>query len=280
MNKKLFLLLFVTLIAVHLTGCATAQTETSAPIPTLTQTPSPIATSTPSGVPVRLQFIGHDSFLLTAGDGMRIVMDPYRTSYVPIEIQKFPENLTADIVTVSQLHPDHAGVANVGGTPRMILSPGPDRAGAVEITGYKSDQGFYDGAPTGETTVFVTVFVFKVGGTKIVHMGAAGVITQPDILAAIEDADVVIIDGMGTDSHPVPEMMAQLRRSNVRTVIPAHTSFSERERFFGALTVDEFIKTLPPEEVINRVDGSAITVTPGMPVQVLILTPSALTAQQ
>jgi L-ascorbate metabolism protein UlaG (beta-lactamase superfamily) len=279
MNTKNFFLLFVTFSAANLAGCAPVQSETSSSVPRLTQTASPVAAYTTSGAPVRLEFIGHDCFLLTAGDGTRIVMDPYRTSYVPVQISKFPENLTADVVTVNHLHPDHAGTSYVGGTPRVIYTPGPDQAGAVKITGYKSDQGYFDASPQGGSTVLVTVFVFEVGGVKIVHMGAAGVIVDQEILAAIEHADVVMIDAMGTESHPIPEMMAQLRKHGVRTIIPAHNSFKENERFFNALTVEEFIHQLSSDEVVNRADGSEITVTPGMPVQVLILTPSALLAQ-
>ncbi|HEY5117875.1 MAG TPA: hypothetical protein VII90_00305, partial [Anaerolineales bacterium] len=65
----------------------------------------------------------------------------------------------------------------------------------------------------------------------------------------------------------------------VRTIIPTHNSFSDDTLYYGSITVDEFVKLLTPNEVVNRMDGNSITVTPGMPVQVLILKPSALSAQ-
>jgi L-ascorbate metabolism protein UlaG (beta-lactamase superfamily) len=145
----------------------------------------------------------------------------------------------------------------------------------VKITGYKSDHGYTGGVPAGDNTVVV----FEVGGAKIVHMGAAGVITQTDILAAIQNADVAIIDAMGTDSHPVQEMMAQLRKSGVRTVIPAHNSFSEDNLYYDSLTVDGFLKLLSADEKVTRMDGSTITILPGMPIQVLVMTPLALSLQ-
>jgi L-ascorbate metabolism protein UlaG (beta-lactamase superfamily) len=275
MKSRLPILIGTILSLGFLAGCSQATAApTLTPTPTLTATPAP--TSTPAGAPVLLEYIGHACFLLTAGDGTRIVMDPYNSNAAPPEIAKFPPNIVADIVTVSHFHPDHAGISGVGGKPRPIFQPGPDQAGAVKITGYKSDHGYTSGVPAGDNTIFV----FEVAGVKIVHMGAAGVITQSDILAAIENADVVMIDAMGTDSHPVPEMMAQLRKSNVRTIIPTHNSFSDATLYYGSITVDEFVKLLTPDEVVNRMDGSSITVTPGMPVQVLILKPSALSAQK
>ena len=275
LNKETILPLCATFLAVRLAGCAMAHPEASTLIFTLTQTLASVATSTPLGGPVTLEFIGHDCFLLTAGDGTRIVMDPYHSKTAPAEIAKFPPSIVADVVTVSHFHPDHDGVSGVGGKPRSIFTPGPDQAGAVKITGFQSDHGYRGGVPAGHNTVFM----FEAAGVKIVHMGAAGVITQADILAAIVDADVVTIDAMGTDSHPVPEMMAQLRKSRVRTVIPAHNSFREDNPYYDSLTVDGFLKLLSPGEKVNRMDRSSITVAPGMDVQALILTPAALSAQ-
>jgi L-ascorbate metabolism protein UlaG (beta-lactamase superfamily) len=269
LKSRLSLFIGASLGFIFLAGC----TSTPA-MPFPTTEPDPTITIIP-GSPVSLQFIGHACFLLTAGDGTRIVMDPYNSYAVPAEIAKFPPDIVADVVTVSHFHPDHDGISGVGGKPRAIIQPGADRAGAVKITGYKSDHGYAGGIPSGDNTVFV----FEAAGVKIVHMGAAGVITQSDILAAIENADVVMIDAMGTDSHPVPEMMAQLRKSNVRTIIPTHNSFSDAELYYESITVEEFIKLLAPGEVVNRTGGSSIAVIPGMPVQVLVLTPSALSVQ-
>jgi L-ascorbate metabolism protein UlaG (beta-lactamase superfamily) len=268
MKFPLKLIILATIGSLFLAGCASTP---ATPYPTT----EPDPTATYDGGPVTLEFIGHDCFELTAGDGTKIVMDPYKTGSAPVEISKFPENVTADLVTISHFHPDHDNITGVGGNPRAIFQPGSDSAGLVKITGYKSDHGYSGGVPAGDNTVFV----FEVGGVKIVHMGAAGVITQADILAAIENADVAIIDAMGTDSHPVPEMMAQLRKSHVRTIIPAHNSFSETNLYYGSLTVDGFLKLLLPDEKVNPMDGSRITVPPGMPVQVLLLTPLALSMQ-
>ncbi len=271
MQKKKILLLVAMLAVMGLAGCRASPASTPSP----TATSAPTDTPAPSGAPVTLEYIGHACFLLTAGDGTRIVMDPYNSYSAPVEIQKFPSDILADVVTISHFHPDHDGIAGVGGKPRAIFQPGSDQAGAVKITGYKSDHGYLNGVPAGDNTVFV----FEVAGLKIVHMGAAGVVTQPDILSAIENADVVMIDAMGTDSHPVPEMMAQLRKSGVRTIIPTHNSFSDATNYYGSITVEEFVKLLTADEVVNRMDGSSITIAPGMPVQVLIMKPSALAAQ-
>jgi L-ascorbate metabolism protein UlaG (beta-lactamase superfamily) len=141
----------------------------------------------------------------------------------------------------------------------------------VKITGYEGDHGLVDGKPTG----FNIVFVFEIGEIKIVHMGAAGVVTQPDILAAMENADVIILDIHGDAAHPLDEQFAQMSEVNARTVVPTHYSCEERTRYYGAVTLDEFLELLPAEAAIVR-EGSEIQIVPNMPDQIAVLTPLTL----
>ena len=120
-----------------------------------------------------------------------------------------------------------------------------------------------------------TVFVFEIGTIKIVHMGAAGVVTQPDILEAMQDADVILIDVQGDALHSLDKEMEQMEQVNARTVIPTHYSFSAKARFFGGATIEESLKLLPPDTVVVR-EGSEIQVMPNMPKQVVVMTPLAL----
>ena len=106
------------------------------------------------------------------------------------------------------------------------------------------------------------------------HLGDSGPITQPDVLAAIENADVLLanIDGYVI---PADQIVPFIQRAKVRTFIPTHYSLSTRARWQGAPTIDEFIKTLPADLPVVR-QGSEIQVTPNMPTQVVELTSLAL----
>lgn len=151
MRKKFLVVLILSLTALPMAGCGSARTPDPTPEPTLTQTAQPTAQPTatatfPSG-PIQLEYIGHASFELTAGDGTRIVMDPYKTGQAPLEIGKYPPGIVADAVTISHFHPDHDGIDNVGGNPKEIYKPGEYQVGAVKITGYKSDHGYLNGVP-------------------------------------------------------------------------------------------------------------------------------------
>ena len=218
---------------------------------------------------VILQYIGHSCTLITAPDGTRIVSDPYRNYQAPREIAKFPDNIEADAVTVSHFHADHNNVSAIIGDPQVLNMPGSYQVGMVTITGYKADHGNPEGLDPN------TVFVFEIETIKIVHMGAAGVVTQPDILEAMQNADVILIDVQGDALHSLDKEMEHMEQVNARTVIPTHYSFSTNARFFGGATIEESLELLPPDTMVVR-EGSEIQVTPNMPKQVVVMTPLAL----
>ena len=140
----------------------------------------------------------------------------------------------------------------------------------VKITGYKGDHGLVNG----KTEMENTVFVFEIGGVKIVHLGAAGVVTQSDILAAMEDADVIIVDIMGDAAHPLKDELDQLLERNVRTIIPTHYSFDGQPRYYGSATLEEFLQIIPSDLPIVK-QGSTLQITANMPKQLVILAPMA-----
>ncbi len=228
------------------------------------------AAATPLSTHITLQFIGNSCTLITAPDGTRIVSDPYGEFEHPAGLDTLPENLKATAVTVSHAHPDHNNVEAIGGTPQLITAPGTYQVGMVKVTGYAG----YEGSPSGPSTMPHIVFVFEIGAVKIVHLGDSGPITQPDVLTAIENADVLLAN---IDGYVIPpdQIVPFIQRAKVRTFIPTHYSLSTTSRWQGAPTADEFIKTLSAGLPVVR-QGSEIQVTSGMPRQVVELTPLAL----
>jgi L-ascorbate metabolism protein UlaG (beta-lactamase superfamily) len=269
MKTRCYLSLSFFLAVIFLIGCAPATT-----VPTATATLQP-ATATPTALPtlspdtVFLKFIGHSSTLITAPDGTRIVSDPFGSSH-PEGLADFPKDLIAEMVTVSHDHPDHSNARAVGGSPKIVTAPGDYSIGMITVTGIEGDHGLVKKRSTGKNIVFV----FQIGDVKIVHLGAAGVVTQPDILAALQDADVVIMDIMGDTAHPLQEELDQLISLNVRTIIPTHYSLNSSYRYYNSAMLDEFLKIVPADLPVVR-QGSTLNVTPNMPHQIMILEPAA-----
>jgi L-ascorbate metabolism protein UlaG (beta-lactamase superfamily) len=230
------------------------------------------ATPTPSAPPTTLRYIGNSCTLITAPDGTCVVSDPYGDYSHAAGLSPLPDDLEADAVTISHFHEDHSNIQAVGGEPQVLYEPGAYEVGMIKVTGYESREG----SPPGPSELVKnTVFVFEIDGTKIVHLGDAGEITEPDVLAAMEGADVVIVN---IDGYvlPLDEVLPQLEQVNARTIIPSHYSIKENARWAaGAPTIDEFLEMLPSGTVVAR-EGSDIQVTPNMPKQVAVLEPLML----
>ena len=252
LSRRSFLILSAAIAAgawLPISGCAQSPTATP------TEPPEPA---------VSLQYIGHSSTLITAPDGTRVVSDPY--SDHPKGLNDFPEGITAQVITISHLHPDHNADSAVKGDPKVIFKPGATQVGMVKITGYKADHGLSSGNNT--------VFVFEIGKVKIVHLGASGVVTQNDILAAMENADVTIVDIMGEESHPIKDELNQILEHHGRTIIPTHYSYEGFPSYYGSVTLSDFLPLVPPGLTVVR-QKSTLPVTANMPKQVVILAPSA-----
>ena len=101
--------------------------------------------------------------------------------------------------------------------------------------------------------------------------------TQSDILVAMKNADVVIMDIMGDTAHPLKDELAQLLELNVRTIIPTHYSLDAKNRYYNSATLDEFLQIVPPDLTVVHL-GSTLEITANMSKQLAILTP--LLAQQ
>lgn len=228
-----------------------------------------VAADEATAAPVVLQFIGHSCFLLTSPGGASVLMDPYFD--YPGGLRPMPTDLAPTAVTVSHDHADHDYVACVPATTTVLRAAGTYAIGDIVVSGY----AWREGSPFGPYGIPNVIFVFEVAGTKIVHLGDAGPVTDPQIAAAISDADVVIvnIDGYVIPSAKILPFMNEIR---ARTVIIAHYTVRASAPFGGAPTVEQFFARLPEGVVRVTSAESTLVVSPGMPAQVLALTPITL----
>jgi L-ascorbate metabolism protein UlaG (beta-lactamase superfamily) len=237
-------------------------------------TPGQETAQEPAG-PVLVQYIGHASFLITAPDGTRIITDPFDVIPDPVTggARPFPE-IEADVVTISQRHPDHRNSGAVQGDPKVltpvtITQENPVQVGMVTITGYLTWAGFSRG--------FNAVFVYQIGDVKLVHLGETGPFTNPHVADpqavtdAVRGADVVFAPV--NSLHLDDEIMPLLDAIDARTIVPMHYSTDPNNRYLGSPTLDEFLAVVPPDMPVIK-GAEELEVTPGMPNQVVTMSRS------
>jgi L-ascorbate metabolism protein UlaG (beta-lactamase superfamily) len=219
---------------------------------------------------VVLQYVGVETVIINAPDGTRIVCDPYG-SLKPAGMPEFPKNIKAQGVTISHFHGCHSNSASIIGNPKIMYDPGEYIVGSVKIKGFKADHGLTNGKPAGDGTVFM----FEVAGVKIVHLGATGVVTDAETVAAMKNADVVIVNVHGDVTKPHEKILKQMKEAGARTLVPGHYSLTSSDRFYNAATLDEFIQNAEPYFIIHRI-GSELEVAPGMPQQIAVMKETVL----
>lgn len=212
---------------------------------------------------MKITYIGHACFQLTARDGVSVITDPYDES---VGIAMLP--LEADMITTSHEHHDHNCTSQIVGKPQIVR--GPELAQVSGITS-RAVRSWHDDAQ-GEKRGVNFIRIFGIDGLKVVHMGDQGCMPDEDVMEAIRGADVMMIPVGGFYTVNAQEAKAIIEAAKPRCVIPmhfitAHGNYSviENHKPFLALMGAEGAQ---PVEQIEMNEGS-------VPEGVLLMKPEA-----
>ncbi|MBR4635450.1 MAG: MBL fold metallo-hydrolase [Clostridia bacterium] len=133
---------------------------------------------------MEIKWYGHSCFLMTDGNGVRILTDPYG-SHIGYEL---PE-ISADAVTISHEHADHNNISTVISNTVIVRSPGEYEVKGVKIIGIETDHDRCGGALRGKNTMFI----YEMDGMRILHCGDLGIIPPEETVAKIGHVDVMMV---------------------------------------------------------------------------------------
>ncbi len=162
---------------------------------------------------VEIRWLGHACFLITAGDGTRILTDPFDDT-VGYDLPTVP----ADIVTVSHAHFDHNNVGVVQGSPEVVNSPGDRSLGGVRIRGVQTCHDTKGGSLRGRNIVFI----IETDDVTICHAGDLGHVPSDETARSIGRVDVLLIPVGGTYTLDAKGAQEAVRKLDPRIVIPMH----------------------------------------------------------
>ena len=207
---------------------------------------------------MNIQWIGHSSFRISGSK--TIITDPYEGIGLD-----YPE-ISADIVTVSHGHHDHNAVESVKGDPAIVADAGIRKVADVSITGYNTYHDDVQGAKRGRNVVYV----IKMDGVKIAHLGDLGCMPDDSVLGALEGVDVLLIPVGGNYTIDGKTAAALVAEVKPRTVIPMHYKTPNLQ--VNVAGNEEFLMQLYG---VETVPGSKLEITPMMPKVVVFEKPMA-----
>lgn len=160
-----------------------------------------------------IDWLGHSCFKVTLKSGTKILLDPYddRIGYTPQEV-------AADIVTISHAHHDHNDLSYVVGDYTLVDKPGDYTFGELTIEGIKTWHDNERGAKRGENICFV----FNVRGMRLCHMGDIGAIPPSDVLEKLKGTEILLIPVGGNYTINACEALQICEAVKPNIIIPMH----------------------------------------------------------
>jgi L-ascorbate metabolism protein UlaG (beta-lactamase superfamily) len=182
---------------------------------------------------MKIKWLGHACFLLTASDGTKIITDPYDNSigYPPLEAE-------ADAVAMSHDHFDHNYLAAVKNASEVFSKPGEYYFRSINIRGLASYHDEVMGKKRGNNVIFL----FRIDGLTICHCGDLGHIPEKDVLEEMGKADILLIPVGGTFTVDAATAAGLVKKLKPVLTIPMH--YKNNYLNFSIDGVDKFLKAM------------------------------------
>lgn len=213
--------------------------------------------------PVLVEWFGHSTFQITSSKGTRILTDPHIRSDLP-----WP-TLPQHIVTTSHNHAPHSNVAMARGNPVILhgLTPGGESWSPihtsirdVSIYAVPSYHDKSQGLQRGKNAIFV----FRVDGVCIAHLGDLGHHLTPSQLKMMGKIDILLIPvAGGIYTITASEAREVTKQVNPKIAIPKH--------YWWEGAVEEYTRDHPR---VRRINGRGIKISKAelpQPTEIVVL---------
>ncbi len=188
---------------------------------------------------MKIEYLGHSCFRISLKNGMKIVTDPY--TGVGYEL---PKNVSADVVTVSHKHFDHAFVAGVQGAKYFIKQAKEYRLDDIYFKGIETFHDEQNGTLRGKNIVYV----IETEGIRLCHMGDIGEPCSSALVEKIGKVDVLLLPVGGRYTIDAIEAIRYQQALSPSIVIPMHYKAKD-----GSLDIDTADAFLSAYKNVKRV---------------------------
>lgn len=192
---------------------------------------------------MKIEYLGHSCFRITAKNGTKIVTDPY--TGVGYEL---PPDLQANIVTVSHAHFDHNYLDGVQGVEKIISEIRVREEKEILFEGILTDHDPKNGTLRGRNTVFK----ITTDGITVCHLGDLGEPYSPKLIEKIGKIDILLIPVGGNYTIDAKQALAYIHAINPAIAIPMH--YRPQDGTIDIAEAEEFLK-LCQEYIIIKEKG-------------------------
>lgn len=211
---------------------------------------------------MKIKWLGHASFLITASNGTTVITDPYTPgnglSYADV-------NEAADIVTVSHEHGDHNNVKAVKGNPQIIRDAGIKEVKGITFKGVQVNHDPAGGHLRGKNVIFC----FSVDNLNVCHLGDLGHVLNQQQLSEIGTVDILLLPVGGFFTIDAKEAGNVADSIKPKVIVPMH--YKNEKCSFPIGGVDKFIKD---KKNVRKLNSSEFEITrEALPSQTEIFVP-------
>jgi len=198
---------------------------------------------------MKIKWFGQSCFLLTAGDGTKLLMDPFKSDS---HLTYKQVNEKVDVVTVSHEHADHNFTDALPGKPEIIKGNADRTVKGVGIKGINLAHDDAGGKKLGVNTAFCIVM----DGVRVCHLGDLGHRLSAEQLKSIGAVDVLLVPVGSVFTIDVEGANTICEDIKPRIAIPMHYR-TDRCQFLQ-WSADDFAKG---KSKVRKIEGSEVAVT-------------------
>jgi L-ascorbate metabolism protein UlaG (beta-lactamase superfamily) len=213
---------------------------------------------------VDISWLGHACFRLRGRD-VTILTDPFAGDdwgYAPL-------STSADVVTISNSHPHHAGVSGVSGAQRVLHGPGEYEIGGALIWGVRTPRrADEDGAAPARNTAYV----IQLEDLTICHLGdLASTTLTNEQLTHIKDSAVLLVPVGGHCTINAAQAAEVIAQVEPKIIVPMHYATDETRGHVDLDEISRFCREMGSSDVAPRARLSVTaTSLPSEPTVVLL----------
>jgi L-ascorbate metabolism protein UlaG (beta-lactamase superfamily) len=205
-------------------------------------------------------FYAHASFRLV-GDGLAVVTDPYTPGPQGSGFERIDE--PADLVIMSSATDSfHSDPSHIQGSPTVVnaleLPPEGATVRGVTIRPFPTMENL--GFDFGRDPDANAMYLFQLGGVRVLHMGDVGnPIAENQLAQLAGQVDLLLALAGAHATIALDDLDAAIAAIGPRVVIPMH--YHHPRGVLNILPVDAFAGRYPAEQV-RRMGGPTLTLDP------------------